>query len=188
MEFKVINKSPYESQELMELISGFLPFAQERMGFDKPVIVELISDEENAKNILGKSAYYNPDENKVCIYVDGRHPKDILRSISHELMHHTQNCRGEFEHNEPKFYHGYAQKDDHLREMEKEAYAASIVFRDYEDNIKYKEGMQEESQLAVALMEKFIRKPKVIMENKTPITETNHLSQTRQAIFARMKG
>jgi hypothetical protein len=187
MENKVINKTPFEFKELTDLIQGFSPFAKEKMGFDKSVVVELISDEENAKQILGKSAYYVPDEHKVCIYVDGRHPKDILRSISHELMHHTQNCRGEFEHNEPKFYKGYAQKDDHLREMEKEAYAASIVFRDYEDNIKFKEGMKEESQITLALMERFIKKPNVIVETKTP-TETNHLSQTRQAIFARMKG
>lgn len=186
MKNKVVNKTNFEFDELMDLITQFLPFAQKKMGFDRPVTVQLISDEENGKNILGKSAYYNPDKDSVSIYVDGRHPKDILRSISHELMHHTQNCRGEFEHAEPKFYKGYAQKDDHLRELEKEAYSASIVFRDFEDNIKFKEGMKE-NKITGALMSKFIKESRAIREVEPP-KEMNYLSEVRTAVFSRMKG
>ena len=73
------------------LINQFMPFAQKRMGFDKPPRLFLRSDVSNADNPLGKTAYYDPNEQKVVLYVTGRHPKDVMRSLSHELVHHTQN-------------------------------------------------------------------------------------------------
>ena len=126
--------------ELIDIISpmikDFLPFAQERMGFDKPPRLFLKGDSQNANNPLGKTAFYNPDQKSVTIYTTGRHPKDIMRSLSHELVHHSQNCRGDFE-NVGEMGEGYAQSDDHLREMEREAYEkGNMCFRDWEDGIK----------------------------------------------------
>ena len=59
-----------------------------------------------------------------------------MRSLSHELMHHTQNCKGQFNDTPELGEQGYAQNDSHLRTMEIEAYQASIVFRDWEDSCK----------------------------------------------------
>ena len=119
------------------LISKFMPFAQKRMGFDKPPRLFLRSDVSNADNPLGKTAYYDPNEQKVVLYVTGRHPKDVMRSLSHELVHHTQNCRGDFD-NVHEMGDGYAQNDAHLREMEREAYeTGNLCFRDWEDSIKH---------------------------------------------------
>ena len=81
---------------LMPLIKKFMPFAQKRMGFKKAPKLFLKNDSENAKNPLGKTAYYNPEEKSVTIYITDRHPKDVMRSLSHELVHHCQNCRGDF--------------------------------------------------------------------------------------------
>ena len=82
---------------LKPLIKQFMPFAQERMGFQDPPRLFLRNDTKNADNPLGKTAFYNPDAKSVTLYVTGRHPKDVMRSLSHELVHHTQNCRGDFE-------------------------------------------------------------------------------------------
>ena len=113
-----------------------MPFAQERMGFQDPPRLFLRNDTKNADNPLGKTAFYNPDAKSVTLYVTGRHPKDVMRSLSHELVHHTQNCRGDFE-NAGEMGEGYAQKDEHLREMEREAYeTGNLCFRDWEDSIK----------------------------------------------------
>ena len=59
-----------------------------------------------------------------------------MRSLSHELMHHTQNCNGEFDKVSSMGEQGYAQNDPHMRTMEIQAYQASIVFRDWEDSCK----------------------------------------------------
>jgi hypothetical protein len=72
----------------------------------------------------------------VTIYTDNRHTKDILRSLAHELVHHTQNENGMLN---DSGYHGagYAQKNKDLRKSEKEAYLkGNMCFRDWEDGLK----------------------------------------------------
>ena len=119
-----------------KLAQQFLPFAHKRLGFDKPVSVNLLSDPQNAKNPLGKTAYYDPNKMKITLFVDKRHVKDVLRSMAHELVHHTQNCRGEFDGG-VETRPGYAQEDGHMRKMEKEAYLeGQILLRDWEDGVK----------------------------------------------------
>jgi hypothetical protein len=88
---------------------------------------------------LGKTAQYDPQDFKITVYVTGRHPKDILRSFSHELVHHKQNCEGCFNNIEGEMGEGYAQKNEHLREMEREAYLeGNLALRDWEDREKSK--------------------------------------------------
>ncbi len=131
---------------LQPLFNQFMPFAQKRMGFQKPPRVFLRDDPQNAQNPLGKTAYYDPEQMSVTLYVNGRHPKDVMRSLSHELVHHTQNCNGKF-NNTMEMGEGYAQNDEHLREMEREAYEqGNLCFRDWEDSIKgtiYNESLQK---------------------------------------------
>ena len=131
---------------LKPLMDQFMPFAQKRMGFNKMPRIFLRDDPQNAQNPLGKTAYYDPEQMSVTLYISGRHPKDVMRSLSHELVHHTQNCNGEFD-GASEMGEGYAQKDEHLREMERQAYEqGNLCFRDWEDSIKntiYNESLQK---------------------------------------------
>jgi len=89
----------------------------------------------------------------VTLFTDFRHPKDIMRSLSHELVHHTQNCRGEFD-GDSEMGVGYAQTDPHLSKMEDEAYLlGNRLVRDYEDGKKTRG-----EKLYEALVKKFIRR------------------------------
>lgn len=143
-----INGNPENFADLQvfhKLAKQFIPYAQKKMGFDRPVGINLISDPENAKNPLGKTAHYDPNKLEVTVFVDKRHVKDILRSLSHELVHHTQNCRGDLE-NRPTGP-GYAQEDAHMRDMEREAYErGQLALRDFEDNLKNKENQKMNEQ------------------------------------------
>jgi len=121
---------------LMPLIKQFMPFAKERMGFQDPPRLFLKGDSDNAANPLGRTAFYDPAEKTVTLYITGRHPKDIMRSLSHELVHHCQNCNGDFD-NAGEMGAGYAQSNPHMREMERQAYEiGNMCFRDWEDSIK----------------------------------------------------
>jgi len=132
-------------EDLKEVIKEYYIHAKEVMGFDKPVKVVLRHDEHNSAKMLGKTGEYDPLKKKIVIYVAGRHPKDVLRSLSHELVHHAQNCRGDFAKASMR-ENGYAQKDEHLREMEREAYeVGNLCFRDWEDGIKYGSKRNEET-------------------------------------------
>lgn len=120
----------------LELMNNLYRTAKKELNFSEAVSVKLINDKDNSFNPLGKTAAYNPATKEVVLYFAGRHPKDLLRSFSHELVHHAQNCRGDFDNTEAA-NEGYAQENSHLREMEREAYeCGNMIFRDWEDGIK----------------------------------------------------
>jgi len=121
---------------LKPLIMKFMPFAQKQMGFSRPPKLFLRDDAQNASDPLGKTGFYDPGNESITLYTAGRHPKDIMRSLAHELMHHTQKCNGDFDNVDNVGEQGYAQSDPHMRTMEIQAYQASIVFRDWEDSLK----------------------------------------------------
>lgn len=134
---KVNNHTDLDLTELEQQVDRFYPYSKQQLGFDQdPQSINFISDPDNATDMLGKTAFYDPESFSITIYADNRHPKDMMRSLSHELVHHAQNCRGEFD-NEMDLGEGYAQEDEHMRNMEKEAYSlGNIVFRDWEDGMK----------------------------------------------------
>ena len=126
-----------DNRTLDGMLEKFMPFAQKRMGFKSAPEIRFESDEANAQDPLGKTAYYEPNNSRITVYTVGRHPKDIMRSISHELVHHTQNGKGAFADSMTVGEQGYAQNDEHLREMEREAYEqGNLCFRDWEDSVK----------------------------------------------------
>ena len=134
--FKIKNNSNFDLSNSEDLFHGLGQFAQKRFGFKKPPSLNLVSDQKNAGKPLGKTAYYDPQSMSVTIYTDNRHTKDILRSLAHELVHHTQNENGMLN---DSGYHGagYAQKNKDLRQSEKEAYLkGNMCFRDWEDGLK----------------------------------------------------
>lgn len=94
---------------------------------------------EYAMDPFGRTAYYNPASNTVTLFTAGRHIKDVLRSLAHELIHHNQNLSGMFDQShisslvDPR----YAEHDKHLLKMEKDAYLrGNILFRFWEDSMK----------------------------------------------------
>ena len=136
MKFKIFNKSNLDFTKIKPFLASFLPFAQKKMGFDRPPTVTFMSDQDNASKVLGKTAFYDPNDFSVVVYTDGRHPKDMLRSISHELVHHTQNCKGNF-NNKTDVGEGYFQNDQYMQEMEREAYEkGNMCFREWEETHK----------------------------------------------------
>jgi len=96
--------------------------------------VKIISDdEENASDFLGKTAYYNPNDRSITLYTKDRHPKDICRSFSHEMVHHEQNLDGRLNNINTT----NTNEDGALPEIEREAYEkGNMMFRNWEDSIK----------------------------------------------------
>jgi hypothetical protein len=135
MNFKINNNtgSPIEYEDQ---IQGLCGFAHDRFSFERPPSIFLDHSKENASKVLGKTGYYDPNSMEIHVFATGRHPKDILRSIAHELVHHVQNERGDLKH-DGYMGQGYAQKNPHMRKMEEEAYKeGNLCLRDYEDSLK----------------------------------------------------
>ena len=122
--------------ELKSALAEIFKSAQETFGIQNIPQVHLKNDEENAEGIFGKTAYYDPEEQAITLYITNRHPKDICRSFAHELVHHHQNERGDLEFGDAT-QPTYAQDDPHMRKMEMEAYLkGNLLFRDWEDFMK----------------------------------------------------
>jgi hypothetical protein len=100
--------------------------------------LEFIDDDiTNAKNFLGKTAYYNPDTQAIVLYTHGRHPKDIARSYAHEMIHHIQNLEGRL----GDITTTNTQEDDKLNDLEAEAnLKGTMTFRNWTD------GLEEDGQ------------------------------------------
>jgi hypothetical protein len=97
-----------------------------------PKVVFKHGDAENAKQFLGKTAYYNPETMEIVLYTEGRHPKDIVRSFSHEMIHHIQNLEGRL----GNVATTNTLEDDHLDKIEQEANLnGTMTFRNWTDSL-----------------------------------------------------
>jgi phosphopantetheine adenylyltransferase len=98
--------------------------------------VELIdNDTKNASDFFGKTAYYNPGTITVTLYTLGRHPKDVMRSYAHEMVHHIQNLEDRLH----QINTTNTNEDGKLEEIEREAYErGNITFRKWTDSITNK--------------------------------------------------
>ena len=137
-------------ERIKNLIRAFYPFAKTKLGFEEPVKIRYITnDVKNSEDPLGKTAYYNPEKKSVTLFTLNRHPKDILRSFAHELTHHAQHCRGDFDGQEVSTEEGYAQTNPLLRKAEEEAYMlGGMLPRDFTDMLK-----QEKKDRLLMIME-----------------------------------
>lgn len=98
-----------------------------------PKIKVIKDDKENASNLLGKTAYYDPNNKSITLFTMDRHPKDILRSFSHEMVHHEQNLNGKLNNINTT----NTNEDGDLPKIEREAYEkGNIMLRNWEDTIK----------------------------------------------------
>jgi hypothetical protein len=100
-----------------------------------PSVKFITDDEVNAKDPLGITAFYDPANATIVLYTMGRHPKDILRSFAHEMVHHEQNLNKTIGTGKIKTTNTL--EDDYLDKIEREAYEkGNIMFRNWTDSIK----------------------------------------------------
>ena len=93
-----------------------------------PKVKFVHTDYSNADDFFGKTAYYNPNTNEVVLYTLGRHPKDIMRSYAHELVHVHQNHEDRLHDIQTDDVNA----DAELEQLEREAYeTGNIMFRSW---------------------------------------------------------
>ena len=97
-----------------------------------PSLKIIDSDVDNSQNFFGTTAYYDPNEQLIVLYTQGRHPKDIVRSYAHEMIHHIQNLEDRL----GSITTTNTTEDDHLDSIEREAYEeGNIAFRNWTDSL-----------------------------------------------------
>ena len=97
-----------------------------------PKVIFKHGDRENAQEFLGKTAYYDPNLLEIILYTEGRHPKDIVRSYAHEMIHHIQNIEGRL----GNVITTNTTEDEHLNNLEAEAnLKGTMTFRNWTDSL-----------------------------------------------------
>ena len=113
-----------------------------------PKVIFKHSDVSNAKDFFGKTAYYEPQSMSIVLYTEGRHPKDIVRSFAHEMIHHMQNVEDRL----GDITTTNTQEDDRLNDLEAEAnLKGTMTFRNWTDKMQEKKNKDPFGITAYAL-------------------------------------
>lgn len=131
---KHLGESVQDSFDYTPHIASILEYMMDQ-GMKITPLPDIITkkDPQQATDFFGKTAYYSPSEMKVVLYTLGRHPKDVCRSFTHEMIHHMQNIQGRL----GNINTTNTNEDSHLQEIEDEAYLeGNRIFRNWEDGIK----------------------------------------------------
>jgi phosphopantetheine adenylyltransferase len=131
-----ISKKGLENdKDFIEKLISLTDYMMDHISIEPLPDVNFVEDDnKNADDFFGKTAYYNPNDKSITLYTLKRHPKDVLRSFAHEMVHHKQNLEGKLQNIE-----GYnINEDDYLKELEREAYeyGNGLLFRGWENSIK----------------------------------------------------
>ena len=59
-------------------------------GYTVKPLPKVILKKDKQDGLFIKTRYYDPINKEVVLYVTDRHPKDTLRSLVHEFIHHKQ--------------------------------------------------------------------------------------------------
>lgn len=122
-------------QETQELARDLYKFMKERFGFVTKPKIKFIYNQSNAHKKLGMTGHYDPEGEEIVIFCLDRHPKDILRSLAHELMHHVQKHEGSLnaENSAPEGDPNYIVHNKYLEGIEADAFErGNVAFRFWE--------------------------------------------------------
>jgi len=121
--------------DFIEKLVSLTEYMMDHINIEPLPDVNFVEDDvKNADDFFGKTAYYNPNDKSITLYTLKRHPKDVLRSFAHEMIHHKQNLEGKLQNIEGHNIN----EDDYLKELEREAYeyGNGLLFRGWENSIK----------------------------------------------------
>ena len=80
-------------------IKKFIGFAINELGIQKPPTGLTLSRDNNAAKSMHTFGVFNPNNDKIWLYVKNRNMADILRTLAHELVHRKQAEDGRIDMN-----------------------------------------------------------------------------------------
>ena len=142
---------------IKDMIFEFYPFIKEKLSVKTDPDINLIFSEKASMDPWGKTAHYDPDSQLITLFYANRHPKDVIRSLAHELVHHKQKENGKLEPKES------AGQEKYSEELEGEAYmVGNLVFREFDElkkakktNINEKKEASHDDRLLKMVLERF---------------------------------
>ena len=90
----------------------------------------ILDDKDQGDAVFVYTGYFDPDKKAIRLFIHNRHPKDVLRTLAHELIHWKQDIDGVIDKS------GYTgdkiTEDKNLVKLEEEAYLkGNMAFRSW---------------------------------------------------------
>lgn len=97
----------------------------------------ILDNADQGDDVFVYTGYFDPESNGIRLFTNGRHPKDVLRTFAHELIHWKQQTDGEIE--KAGFTGDKITEDKKLVRIEAEAYLkGNMAFRSWTEIEKKK--------------------------------------------------
>lgn len=118
-------------------IQSLVEFINKKYTIKPYPLIKLNNRNQEGDDMLIKTAYYDPSQKIIVIFTKNRAPKDVMRSLAHELIHHYQNLENRLTNND---YNGEKIiEDDRLLKLEGEAYLkGNLIFREWTEIVEKK--------------------------------------------------
>jgi hypothetical protein len=90
----------------------------------------ILDNTDQGDGVFVYTGYFDPDKKGIRLFIHNRHPKDVLRTLAHELIHWKQDVDGVIDNS------GYTSdkitEDENLVKLEEEAYLkGNMAFRSW---------------------------------------------------------
>ena len=96
----------------------------------KPFPKVVLDDTDQGESVFIKTGYFDTGCNAIRLFTHNRHPKDVLRTFAHELIHWKQQVKGEIA--KSGFSGDKITEDKNLIGLESEAYLkGNLAFRSW---------------------------------------------------------
>jgi hypothetical protein len=82
-----------------QLLKKFIGFAIKELGIQKPPTSLTLSRDNNAAKSMHSFGSFDPNNDKIWLYVKNRNMADLLRTLAHELVHRKQAEDGRIDYN-----------------------------------------------------------------------------------------
>lgn len=129
----MVNKDIMVSEDKIDMLNYWIEeivkFLRTKMDIDPLPRVILDKTPNPEDELFIKTGYYEPSENKLVLFIDNRHIKDILRTFCHEMVHRNQNLM------DPEGFLANTSslpidEDENLKQIEGEAFLyGNLLFR-----------------------------------------------------------
>ena len=83
---KTFNYKPYVKSLVKYMLDN---------GYTQKPLPILVLNDKKQKGVFISTGKYMPSDKLIVLYINERHPKDVLRSLAHELIHHNQYIDGD---------------------------------------------------------------------------------------------
>ena len=98
MRVSALAESAESHTDAGELLTRFLKFAVQQLKLPALPSIKFRKSLQSHRTDHQTFGYFDPNTDEIHVAVGGRHIMDTLRTLAHELVHHSQRLRGDVNH------------------------------------------------------------------------------------------